>query len=171
MIKLIKLVTAAAAVGAMFIGTSISANAQNVIKRNDEGRMFYSTIEVQAHADALFVSGKGPSAVNPDAPREERTYGDTETQSRSTLNSIKEAVEKAGWSMSDIVMARVYLVAYPAIGKMDFAGFNKAFLEFFGTEDQPNKPVRAVVEVAGLAVDGWYVEIDVRAHRMPAPAQ
>ena len=40
-------------------------------------------------------------------------------------------------------------------------------LEFFGTEDQPNKPVRAVVEVSGLAVDGWLIEIDVRGARIP----
>ena len=162
MTKLIKIAIAA------FVAMTIAANAQSVIKRNDEGRMFYSTIEVPAHADQLFVSGKGPGAVNPDAPRAERTYGNTETQARSTFNSITAAVEKAGWSMSDVVMARVYLVADPAMGSMDFGGFNKAFLEFFGTEDQPNKPVRAVVEVAGLAVGGWLIEVDVRLARMPA---
>lgn len=162
-----KIITAIALTGAMFIGAAFSANAQSVIKRNDEGRMFYSTIEVPAHADTLYVSGKGPRPTNPDADRADRTYGNTETQARSTFNSIKAAIEKAGWSMSDVVMARVYLVADPAMGKMDFSGFNKAFLEFFGTEDQPNKPVRAVVEVAGLAVPGWLIEVDVRAQRMP----
>jgi len=167
MSKLIKLIAIAAISGAA-VFAAFSANAQDAIKRNDEGRFFHSTIEVPAHADALFVSGKGPGAVNPDAPRAERTYGNTETQARSTFNSIKAAVEKAGWSMSDIVMVRVYLVADAEMGKMDFAGFNKAFAEFFGTEDQPNKPVRAVVEVAGLAVPGWNIEVDVRAHRMPA---
>jgi len=166
--KLNKIITAVALGGAMVLGTVFSASAQDAIKRNDEGRMFYSTIEVPANADTLYVSGKGPGAINPDAPRAERTYGNTETQARSTFNSIKMAIEKAGWSMSDVVMARVYLVADPEMGKMDFSGFNKAFLEFFGTEDQPNKPVRAVVEVAGLAVGGWLIEVDVRAQRMPA---
>lgn len=166
MLKLNKIIALAVLGSAVIFGT---ANAQNAeIKRNDEGTFFYSTIEVPAHADSLFVSGKGPQAVNPDAPRDQRTYGNTETQTRSTFNSIKAAVEKAGWNMGDIVMVRVYLVADPATGKMDFAGFNKAFAEFFGTEDQPNKPVRAVVEISGLAVDGWLVEIDVRGHRMPA---
>ena len=163
MSKLFKIAIAA------FAAMTMAANAQSVIKRNDEGTNFYSTIEVPAHADQLFVSGKGPGAVNPDAPRAEREYGDTTTQARSTFNSIKAAVEKAGWSMSDVVMARVYLVADPAMGKMDFSGFNSAYKEFFGTEDQPNKPVRAVVEVAGLAVNGWLIEIDVRLARMPAP--
>ena len=150
-----------------FAAMTVAVSAQE-IKRNDEGTNFYSTIEVPANADQLFVSGKGPGAVNPDAPRAERKYGDTGTQARSTFNSIKAAVEKAGWSMSDIVMVRVYLVADPTMGKMDFAGFNKAYQEFFGTKENPNKPVRAVVEISGLAVPGWLVEIDVRAARMPA---
>ena len=166
MSKLIKIIAAAALSGATIL-PAFSANAQDAVKRNDEGRFFYSTIEVPAGAETLYVSGKGPRAVNPDAPREQQTYGDTETQARSTFNSIKEAVEKAGWSMGDIVMVRVYLVADPKMGKMDFAGFNKAFAEFFGTDDQPNKPVRAVVEVAGLAVPAWNIEVDVRAQRMP----
>ena len=166
MSKLIKIITAFAIFGStMFL--AFLANAQDAIKRNDEGRMFYSTIEVPANADQLFVSGKGPRPVNPDAPRAERSYGTTEQQARSTFTSIKAAVDGAGWNMSDIVMVRVYLVADPATGKMDFSGFNKAFLEFFGTEDQPNKPVRAVVEVSGLAVDGWLIEIDVRGARIP----
>lgn len=153
---------------ATFVAMTMAVSAQSVIKRNDEGTNFYSTIEVPAHADQLFVSGKGPRPANPDAPRAERSYGDTEAQTRSTLNTIKAAVEKAGWSMSDIVMVRVYLVADPATGKMDFSAFNKAYQEFFGTEDQPNKPVRAVVEVSALAVPGWLIEVDVRGARMPA---
>ncbi len=167
MSKLIKIITAAAIFSTTMFAT-FSVNAQDAIKRNDEGRMFFSTIEVPAHADQLFVSGKGPRPLNPDAPRADRSYGTTEQQARSTFTSIKAAVDGAGWDMGDIVMVRVYLVADPATGKMDFSGFNKAFLEFFGTEDQPNKPVRAVVEISGLAVDGWLIEVDVRGARMPA---
>lgn len=161
MIKLLKLI--ATTVGLCIAATS--ANAQEAVKRNDEGRLFYSTIEVPPHAAQLYVSGKGPAQINPDAEGAAR-FGTTEQQARSTFERIKESVEAAGWSMSDIVMVRVYLVADPEMGKMDFAGFNKAYLEFFGTEEQPNKPVRAVVEVAGLAVDGWLIEIDVRGARM-----
>ena len=148
---------------AALLFTTVTANAQE-IERIDEGRHFYSTIEVPADHDTLYVSGKGPGAVNEDAEGVAR-YGSTEVQARNTFMRIKEAVEKAGWSMSDIVMVRVYVVADPAMGKMDFSGFNTAYREFFGTEDQPNKPVRAVVEINGLAVDGWLVEIDVRAQR------
>lgn len=161
MTKLFKIALAA------FAAMTMTATAQSVIERNDEGRHFYSTIEVPAHADQLFVSGKGPAAIDSEAEGVAR-YGSTEQQARSTFVRIKEAVEGAGWSMSDIVMVRVYLVGDPEMGKMDFSGFNTAYREVFGTEDQPNKPVRAVVEISGLAVDGWLVEIDVRAARMPA---
>ncbi len=167
MTKLLKIITAVA-VGAVATFVASSANAQNAaIKRNDEGRHFYSTIEVPAHADQLFVSGKGPAQKDPDAEGVAR-FGSTEEQARSTFKRIKESIEAAGWSMSDIVMVRVYLVADPEMGKMDFDGFNTAYREVFGTEEQPNKPVRAVVEVAGLAVPGWLIEVDVRGARMPA---
>ena len=159
MTKLFKIALAA------FAALTVTANAQE-IDRKDEGRHFYSTIEVPANADQLFVSGKGPASINDDAEGVAK-YGTTEQQARSTFGRIKEAVEKAGWSMSDIVMVRVYLVADPSMGKMDFSGFNTAYREFFGTDENPNKPVRAVVEISGLAVDGWLVEIDVRGARMP----
>ncbi len=161
MSKLLKIIALIAGVAAISTG----ANAQE-IERIDEGRHFYSTIEVPAGADSLYVSGKGPGAINPDAEGVAR-FGTTEQQARSTFERIKESVEKAGWSMSDIVMVRVYLVADPEMGKMDFSGFNTAYREFFGTDENPNKPVRAVVEISGLAVDGWLVEIDVRGQRMP----
>jgi enamine deaminase RidA (YjgF/YER057c/UK114 family) len=159
MTKLFKIALAA------FAALTVTANVQE-IDRKDEGRHFYSTIEVPANADQLFVSGKGPASIKDDAEGVAK-YGTTEQQARSTFGRIKEAVEKAGWSMSDIVMVRVYLIADPSMGKMDFSGFNTAYREFFGTDENPNKPVRAVVEISGLAVDGWLVEIDVRGARMP----
>ncbi len=48
---------------------------------------------------------------------------------------------------------------------MDFAGFMEGYVEFFGTEEQPNLPTRSVFEVAGLANAGWLVEIEVVAVR------
>ena len=65
--------------------------------------------------------------------------------------------------MSDVVMMHVYLVADPASGKMDFAGMNAGFMQFFGTAAQPNKPARTTVQVAGLVGAGALVEIDAVA--------
>ena len=168
MLKLTNKLTRGALWKFLLFGISLPAMSQEQIVRNDEGKFFHSTIEIPANAETLFVSGKGASVTNPKAPKGKQAYGDTITQTRSTFNNIIAAIENAGWSLADIVMVRVYLVADPATGKMDFEGFNKAFLEFFGTEEQPNKPVRAVVEVVKVARPGWLVEIDVRGHRVPA---
>ena len=67
--------------------------------------------------------------------------------------------------MSDIVQVRAFAVA--GEDGLDFAGFNAGYAQFFGTDDNPNKPVRSFVEIADLVVDGWLVEIEIRAARMP----
>lgn len=145
-----------------------TASAGEGIVRNGEGPSFYRSIEVPAGADTLYLSGHVPPVVDEAATDPAQKFGSTEKQAWGTLASIKNSVEEAGWSMSDIVSVRVYLVADPKTGKMDFAGFNKAFAQFFGTADQPQKPVRAVVEVKDLARPGWLVEIEATAARVPA---
>ena len=61
-------------------------------------------------------------------------------------------------------MMRVFLVADPAKdGKMDFAGMMAGYNQFFGTADQPNKPARITVQIAGLASPGSLVEIEAQA--------
>ncbi|MGZ3298484.1 MAG: Rid family hydrolase, partial [Asticcacaulis sp.] len=59
---------------------------------------------------------------------------------------------------------RVYLAGDPANGgKMDFAGMMKSYSRHFGTPDQPNRPTRATVQVAALALPGFLVEIEAVA--------
>ncbi len=160
------------ATGAIMIIAGVCVAATSVgadeIKRNQEGKFFFRSIEVPAGAETLYVSGHVPSVINKDAPKGSvEMFGDTEAQTISVFNSIKKTLTAAGWSMGDIVMARVYLSADPGKGKMDFGGFSKGFAKFFGTEEQPSKPVRAVVEISDLARPGWLVEIEVRAAKMP----
>ena len=50
---------------------------------------------------------------------------------------------------------------------MDFAGWNGAYLQFFGTGRAANKPVRATVQVAHLAAPGAMIEVMVTAVRRP----
>jgi enamine deaminase RidA (YjgF/YER057c/UK114 family) len=38
---------------------------------------------------------------------------------------------------------------------MDVDGMNAAYALFFGTPQQPNRPARATVQVAGLVWPGW----------------
>ncbi len=115
---------------------------------------------------SLFISGTAPSPVTP-ADRAKGTpavYGDTKAQAISVLTKIEAALKEQGLTMGDVVMMHVYLVADPANGgKMDFAGMNAGFTQFFGTAAQPNKPARTTVQVAGLVGGGALVEIDAVA--------
>lgn len=138
---------------------AVTASAQD-IERNGEGRFFYNNIVIPAGAETLYLSGSGAS------PQADGTYGDQEQQTTNTFEKFKATLEGMGWSMSDIVQVRVFGVAGDD-GTFDFAGFNRGFAKFFGTEENPMKPVRSVVEIAGLVVDGWLVEIEIRAARMP----
>lgn len=130
------------------------------IERNGEGRHFYTTIKIPPGAETLYLSGSGASAL-PDG-----TWGSMEQQTLDTFNSFKDKLESEGWSMSDIVQVRAFAVA-DEYGLLDFDGFNRGYREFFGTEENPMKPVRSFVQVADLVVGGWLVEIEVRAARMP----
>jgi enamine deaminase RidA (YjgF/YER057c/UK114 family) len=110
--------------------------------------------------DTLYVSGQLASPVS------QGVWGDTKTQAASALSKIEALLKEQGLGMGDIVMMHVYLVGDPSNGgKMDFAGLNAAYGQFFGTKEQPNKPARTTVQVAALAQQGPLVEIEVIAVR------
>jgi enamine deaminase RidA (YjgF/YER057c/UK114 family) len=153
MVRSMKLFPMLAAVFALALSPAAFAAE---IERQGEGRLFFTTITIPANAETLYVSGSGASQL-PDG-----SWGDTEQQATNTFEKFKATLEDAGWSMSDIVQVRVFGVA----GKFDFAAFNQAYLKFFGTEENPQKPVRSVVEVAAMVVDGWVLEIEIRAARV-----
>ncbi len=52
-------------------------------------------------------------------------------------------------------------------GKMDFAGFNAGYKEFFGTAENPNLVARSTVQVAGLAGPNFLIEIEAIAAKVP----
>lgn len=85
---------------------------------------------------------------------------DTAEQTAATLAGLKAQMAKLGLTFSDIVQAHVFLVADPKTGKMDFAGMNGSWMKEFGTAEQPNKPARVTVQVAGLAGGDALVEIE-----------
>jgi enamine deaminase RidA (YjgF/YER057c/UK114 family) len=71
-----------------------------------------------------------------------------------------------GWSLEDIIQVRVFALANPD-GTLDFEGFNRGYRQFFGSDINPLKPVRSFVQIAGLVREGWLVEVEIRAARMP----
>jgi enamine deaminase RidA (YjgF/YER057c/UK114 family) len=116
--------------------------------------------------DMLYVSGQLPSPITP-ADRDKGTpavYGDTKTQAANAFGKIEALLKEQGLGMADVVMMHVYMLGDPAQGgKLDFAGMNAAYSQFFGTKEQPNKPARSTVQVAALAATGPLLEVEVIA--------
>jgi enamine deaminase RidA (YjgF/YER057c/UK114 family) len=116
--------------------------------------------------DTLYVAGQMASPQKPadKAAGTPAVYGDTEAQATSALQAIEKILVSQGLTMADVVQMDVFLAPDPAKdNKMDFAGMNAAYSKYFGTADQPNKPVRAAMQVAALATAWGLVEIQVVA--------
>jgi enamine deaminase RidA (YjgF/YER057c/UK114 family) len=105
---------------------------------------------------------KSPIAQAP--PGSPERMGDTHTQTISSLARIKDTLTSLGLTFGDVVKATVFMVGDPAKGgEIDFAAMNMAWSDQFGTAQQPNKPARSTIKVAGLAGPGALVEIEMIA--------
>jgi len=124
-------------------------------------------VEIPAGQSVIFLSVAGPQLLDKSAPGETpAAYGDTKTQTVSTLNAIATNLKGMGLEMKDVVKMQAFVVGDPAHdGKIDFAGFMEGYKQFFGTKEQPNLPARSTVKVAGLVNPGWLIEIEVTAVR------
>jgi len=129
-----------------------------------------SAVVVPPGYATIYLSGMVPDVAHPEAEKGSiAAYGTTEEQTESVLAKLRAALQAQGADFKDVVSMHVYLAGDPANGgRMDFAGMMKAYNRHFGTPDQPNRPVRATVQVAALAAPGFLVEIEVIAAK---PAQ
>lgn len=154
------------AVALALLAASTSTIAEPV-KRFGPGEFpIASSVALPPGARIVYVSGTVPDVADPNASEGSvERFGDTETQTRSVLANIEAELKKHGMSLGDVVMMRVFLVAPPGQGRMDFAGMMRGYRAFFGTEAQPNKPARSTMQVGGLVNPGWLVEIEVTAAR------
>jgi enamine deaminase RidA (YjgF/YER057c/UK114 family) len=80
--------------------------------------------------------------------------GDIVQQSESTLQALKEALEKAGSGMDRVMHLTIYLT-----DMADRAAFNEVYQRFFSKP----WPVRAAVGVAALASPQMRVEVTAMA--------
>jgi len=80
-----------------------------------------------------------------------------EVQTREVLQNIEKNLIKEGASMSDVVDVTSFLV-----NMNDFAGYNKAYAEFFNAE---TGPARTTVAVHQLPHPDLVVEIKVMAYK------
>jgi len=123
-------------------------------------------VEIPADATLIYLSGTVPLVVDEEAARDApERFGDTATQTETTLASIQSKLQDLDLDMGNVVKMQAYLVAPDGADGMDFSGFMEGYTKYFGTEGQPDLPTRSVFEVAGLANPLWLVEIEVVAVR------
>src|SRR5690606_24008757 len=82
---------------------------------------------------------------------------DAEVQTREIIKNIERHLAKEGASLEDIVDITSFLV-----NMNDFAGYNKAYAEFFNAE---TGPTRTTVAVHQLPHPDLVVEIKVMAYK------
>lgn len=147
-----------------------TAHGQAVVKHaNTPPGLILQSATVKAGATTLYLSGQlaspiDPSKKTPPAQLTMADLGDTKTQTVSVLNKIKAILAEHGFAMGDIVKLTVFVAGDPALnGKMDFAGMNEGFKQFFGTPANPGTVTRSTVQVAALAGPPYLVEIEATA--------
>ena len=156
------LAAAALAMSAALAAPAAAAPKANVEKVGTPGGRILTAAKVSAKATTVYLSGNLASPATPGGS----DYGDTKTQTVSTLKKIKALLETHGMTMMDIVRMDAYLVAAPGMdGKMDFAGFNAGFAEFFNTAENPTTTTRTTMQIAALAGPNFLVELTVIAAR------
>lgn len=128
-----------------------------VVRMGPAASPIATSVSVPAGARTVHVSGTVPDR-QPDG-----SWGDTAAQTRTVLTKIAAALAAQGMNLGDVVKMQVFLVAPAGQTRMDFAGMMTAYREFFGTAEQPNKPARSTMQVAGLVDPEWLVEIEVIA--------
>ena len=148
----------------VFSGSSAFADVTRHPLPNNSTFPISRAVEVSADTTLIYHSGTVPGAANPDAERGSREYyGDTEAQAMSVFGRMEDSFKELGVGFGDIIKLTVFLVGDPEMdGRMDFGGFMKSYVKYFGTEEQPNKPARSAVQIAGLA-GGPYMLIEIEA--------
>lgn len=148
----------------LFLAISAYADVTRHPLPNNSTFPISRAVEVTADTTLIYHSGTVPGAANPDAERGSREYyGDTEAQALSVFGRMEESFKNLGVGFGDIIKMTVFLVGDPEMdGRMDFAGFMRAYTKYFGTDEQPNLPARSAVQIAGLAGGpNMLVEIEV----------
>jgi len=154
-----------AVMAAVLFAVPCAVRAQVVVKHLQQNEASPIATGVWA-GDTLYLSGQLASPVTPADPAKgtAAVYGDTKTQSLSALKKIQALLKEQGLDMKDVVKMTVFLAGDPSMGnKLDFAGLQAAYTQFFGTKEQPNKPARSAMQVAALAAPWALVEIEVIA--------
>lgn len=182
-------------------GSAPPVLVQSVLPVGEANPMIAEGVGIGVDAAVYKTSGIGPSAANTAAPQgSPESYIDTatfaggvlpagvtvtEAQGINVLRKIRDNLEAQGLGLADVTTMRVFLDNDPGTDRADYAGWNRAYRQFFantnletgdtelvpmGTaepaaplERNPARPSRFALEVASLPVAGWLVEVEVDA--------
>lgn len=151
------------------IAAAPAAHAGEIVRHaNAAPAIILEGVTIPAGAEMVILSGAVPDPITAGKADSFEAFGDTKTQTISTFTKIKASLAKAGYAMSDIVKLTAFVNGDPKMGgKMDFAGFNEGYRQFFGTAENPNLVARSTVQVAGLAGPYFLIEIEAIAAKAP----
>lgn len=153
--------------GILFAASNTLAASISRVPSTYPNSPILQSVTLGANTEVTYLSGLLPDPVDPKAAKDQiRAAGNTEAQTRVVLRKVENILASQGLKLADVVQLRIYLVGDPALGgKLDFDGLQVAFREFFGNEQQPLKPARTTVQVAGLVLPGALIEVETVAAR------
>jgi enamine deaminase RidA (YjgF/YER057c/UK114 family) len=135
-----------------------------VVFTGGSGWSIASGVAIPANHAVFWTSGTVPSEVKKDGTTVYERYGDTYTQAVSCLRNIEKVLATQDLTFKDVVYLRVYLVPDPAKeNRPDYAGWFKAYGEFFNNAENPVKTARSTVGVQSLVHPDWLIEIEAFA--------
>jgi enamine deaminase RidA (YjgF/YER057c/UK114 family) len=140
-------------------------NTEEVIRLEREGSSILKGVKVPAGKSMYFASGMVTDVKDESKPEGDRArLGNTYEQSVSTLKRIADYLGEEGLSLKDVVAMKVYVAPDPENNnKPDFDGWFKAYGEYFGTAENPNKVARSTIGVFTLVDPNKFIEVEVRA--------
>lgn len=151
------------------LASATAANAQVTKLQANPQSLILDAADVKAGTDMIFLSGQLASPIDPTKAYADikaiEDFGDTKTQTISTLNKIKALLETRGYTMADLIKLTLFVAADPKLGHMDFAGANEGFKQFFKTAENPTTVARSTFQVAALAGPYFLIEIEAIAAR------
>lgn len=175
--------------------------SRSVLPDGEANPMIAQGVALGAGADLYKTSGIGPTKLNaaaaegtPESFIDTVQFADgtlpagvtiTEAQGLNVLRAIRENLELQGLSVEDVTTMRVFLDNAPGTDRADYAGWNRAYRQFFANTNlqsgdtelvplggaapaaplvrNPARPSRFALEVQSLPVPGWLVEVEVDA--------
>jgi enamine deaminase RidA (YjgF/YER057c/UK114 family) len=175
--------------------------ARAVLPEGEPNPMIAQGVALGAGAEIYKTSGIGPTQLNAAAPEgtpeafiDTTQFADgvlpagvtiTEAQGMNVLRAIQENLELQGLRLENVTTMRVFLDNAPGSDRADYAGWNRAYRQFFANTNlqsgdtelvalgssepsaplvrNPARPSRFALEVQSLPVPGWLVEVEVDA--------